>query len=145
MFSRPRLRTSLASLGIGAHPTPCDAGGRGPSHDGGTRALCTTKSSLRRVSGSVAIVFLCMGGLCDFPASAHQSPTLCVGNTVTLSVTSSVSVVLLGGLVQYDVGMSNLPRVLTPNPCDATGIEVAFYCPGADGLPDFTMPHVFTA
>src|SRR5262245_35432650 len=116
MFSRPRLRTSLASLGIGAHPTPCDAGGRGPSHDGGTRALCTTKSSLRRVSGSVAIVFLCMGVLSAVPARAHQSPANCNGMNVVLYPDRSVNPVVPGGMVTYQVGIGNEPTVLKPTP-----------------------------
>src|SRR5262245_57301908 len=47
-------------------------------------------------------------------ASAHVSPANCSGNTVALSMNRSPNPVVQGNVVTYNVGISNVPTIVTP-------------------------------
>ena len=78
-------------------------------------------------------------------AYAHQSPADCTGNGVNLNMVRMPATILNGGIVTYMFSASNLNNpaigLLT---CDAEDIDVVFYCPGADGNPDYSSPIVLT-
>ena len=76
-------------------------------------------------------------------ALALQSPANCNGNGVTLNISRAPASVVVGGSVSYNVSIDNRnDATIGLVACDVDDVDVVFYCPGADGSPDFGMPHV---
>jgi hypothetical protein len=87
----------------------------------------------------------CVAAIGGGRALAVQSPPNCNGNGVNINLFRSVSDVLNGGTVDYRVTISNLSDpTINLIACDVDDLDVVLYCPGANGLPDFTMPIVLT-
>jgi hypothetical protein len=92
----------------------------------------------------LALVLLGVG-LAVSRVAAHQSPGNCNGNGVGLSARGNEYAVDPGGTVTYQIAVSNLDDTsIGLVACDADDIDLVFYCPGADGKPDFTNPTVIT-
>src|SRR4029453_14903256 len=70
-------------------------------------------------------------------AQAHQSPANCNGNGVGLNIQRTPASVGVGGTVSYNVSIFNLDDgSIGLVACDATDVEVVFYCPNSAGVPD---------
>ncbi len=100
-------------------------------------------SKLRKRSMAIASLYIWMFGA--VAAYAHQSPANCNGNGVVLNMARSPSTVLVGGTVTYNLSIANVDDPsISLIACDVTNTTVVFYCPAADGTPDFANPVVIT-
>ena len=119
--------------------------------------MCRTKGSRSSFFGrcasttmGVALAFAVL--LLAAPAGAHQSPAGCNTNKVALNTGVDQSTIVNGTIVHYTVEVLN-PGSGSGVACDAghiagaptgtnTGVDVTFFCPGANGLPNLAAPVV---
>src|SRR5262252_5862442 len=98
---------------------------------------------LRKKSVAALSVYVWLFGA--VAAYAHQSPANCNGNGVVLNMSRSPASVLVGGTVTYNFSIANLDDPsISLIACDATDVDVAFFCPDATGAPDFANPIIIT-
>src|SRR5262249_15012744 len=98
----------------------------------------------KKRSLAILAVYVCMIG--PVLAQAHRSPANVKGNGIVININRTPASVLVGGTVTYNVSIANVDDPsISLTACDITNTAVIFYCPGADGNPDFTMPHVLAA
>src|SRR6266516_1549585 len=96
--------------------------------------------ALRRLDRPVLVsmVVLFLGST---RAAGDISPAGCNGNGVQLSINRNPANGVNGQAISYKFSIANLDDTASGTvACDGTGVTVNFYCPGADGTPNFANP-----
>src|SRR5262245_26517403 len=100
-------------------------------------------SKLRKRSVAIAAIGFWAFGV--VAAQAVQAPIGCNGNGVGLNIARQPASVVVGGTVNYNFSIFNLDDPsISLIACNVEDVDVIFYCPGANGQPDFTTPQVIT-
>src|SRR6266702_7248793 len=94
-----------------------------------------------RCLGRPVLVSMVMLVLGSTRAAADISPAGCNGNGIQLSISRNPANGVNGQAITYKFSIANLDDTASGTvACDATGVTVNFYCPGADGTPNLSNP-----
>jgi hypothetical protein len=98
--------------------------------------------SLRRcrLKSRLAAATMLAGALLLPAAASAQSPPNCNANVFNVTIAGSTLATVPGDTVEFTLRVENPAVVGGQIGCDATSVDVTFFCPAADGTPDLANP-----
>ncbi len=97
--------------------------------------MCTC---IRKVVPACAAIFVLVLLL---PAAASaQSPPNCNANVFNVTIAASTLATVPGDTVEYTLRVENPAVIGGQIGCDATSVDITFFCPAANGTPDLANP-----
>jgi hypothetical protein len=101
----------------------------------GELKMCTCMKKVAAASAAIFVLLLML------PASASaQSPPNCNANVFNVTIAADTLATVPGDTVEFTLRVENPAVIGGQIGCDATSVDITFFCPAADGTPDLANP-----